>query len=127
MEKLRKTDKDYLKGYARALQDMMFKLTGDNTCGKSYDPIDFCDEKIHSYAFDLKDGGRHHPLKDYKDSSAHHLVLLLTGIKQTFVPPFLSASSDAFLTHFAKFLSNGGFIQQLPIQSFVKASSSLLQ
>jgi hypothetical protein len=67
MEKLRKTDKDYLKGYARALQDMMFKLTGDNTCSKSYDPIDFCDEKIHSYAFDLKDGGRHHPLKDYKD------------------------------------------------------------
>lgn len=67
MEQLTENEKEYLKGYATALQDIMYKLTGDNTCGKSYDPIDFSEGKIHSYAFDLKDGGRHHPLKDYKD------------------------------------------------------------
>ena len=55
MEKLSKKEKDYLKGYAQALQDLMFKMTGENTCAKSYDPIDFSDGKIHSYAFDMKD------------------------------------------------------------------------
>ena len=63
--KLTEKDKDYLRGYANALQHLMFKITGENTCGKHYDPIDFSDELIHSYAFDLKDGGRHHPISDY--------------------------------------------------------------
>jgi hypothetical protein len=45
----------------------MFRMTGDNGCAKSYDPIEFSDGMIHSYAFDMKDGGRNHPLKDYKD------------------------------------------------------------
>lgn len=67
MEKLTGKEKEYLKGYAEALQSMMFKITGENTCGKRYDPIDFSDGVIHSYAFDMKDGGRHHPLKDYKN------------------------------------------------------------
>lgn len=63
---LSKSQKEYIKGYARAVQDMMFKLTGDNSCGKSCDPVDFDDDTLHSYAFDLKDGGRHHPLSDYE-------------------------------------------------------------
>lgn len=67
MEKLSKKEQEYLKGYAQALQDIMLSMTGENTCAKSYDPIDFSEDKIHSYAFDLKDGGRHHPLNDYKD------------------------------------------------------------
>jgi hypothetical protein len=72
-------DKQYLKGYARALQDIMTELTGDNTCGKHYDPIDFSDDKILSYAFDLKDGGRHHPLSDY-DSVDEVCALMLKEI-----------------------------------------------
>ena len=67
MDRLTEKQKNYLKGYAEALQDMMRRLTGEDTCGKSYDPIDFSDGFIHSYAFDMKDGGRHHPLSDYKD------------------------------------------------------------
>ena len=67
MDKLSKNEQEYLKGYAQALQDIMLRMTGDNGCAKSYDPIDFSDGKIHSYAFDMKDGGRHHPLGDYKD------------------------------------------------------------
>ena len=67
MEKLSKKEQEYLKGYAQALQDIMWRMTGENGCAKRYDPIDFSEDKIHSYAFDMKDGGRHHPLSDYKD------------------------------------------------------------
>lgn len=63
MEKLRKTDKYYLKGYARALQDMMFKLTGDNTCCKSYDPLHLAlIRKFHQYLCNLLMGDVCHHL-----------------------------------------------------------------
>ena len=66
--KITTEEKEFIKGYATALQDIMYKLTGSNCNSKSYDPCEFYDdEKLHSYAFDLKDGGRHHPLSDYKD------------------------------------------------------------
>jgi hypothetical protein len=65
--KLTMYHKAYIKGYATALQDIMLKLTGENTCGKSYDPCEIDDKYIHSYAYDLKDGGRHHLLSEYKD------------------------------------------------------------
>lgn len=67
MERLTKNEQNYLRGYANALQDLMFKLTGDNTCSKSYDPIDFGDDAIHSYAFNFKGGGRRHPLEDFEN------------------------------------------------------------
>lgn len=67
MERLTKNEQDYLRGYANALQDLMFELTGDNTCSKSYDPIDFGDDAIHSYAFNFKNGGRRHPLEDFEN------------------------------------------------------------
>ena len=63
--KLTEKEEEFIKGYATALQHIMFKLTGDNTCGKNYDPCEFWDDQLHSYAFNLKDGGRHHPLSDY--------------------------------------------------------------
>jgi len=66
MDNLSEKEQDYLKGYAQALQDLMLRMTGDNGCSKIYDPIEFEDGIIHSYAFDFKDGGRRHPLKDYK-------------------------------------------------------------
>lgn len=60
-------DRGYITGYATALQNIMFKLTGENSCGKSYDPCTIYpgDVELHSYAFDLRDGGRHHSLSDY--------------------------------------------------------------
>lgn len=64
--KLSKEQESFIKGYAKAIQDTMIALTGDNTCGKNYDPCEFKDDAIYSYAFDLKDGGRVHPLSDYK-------------------------------------------------------------
>ncbi len=55
----------YLKGYAMAIQDVMMNITGENTICKHYDPLEVDNKYLHSYAFDLKDGGRHHPLEDY--------------------------------------------------------------
>lgn len=55
----------FIEGYATALKDLELRLLGDNGCSKSYDPMT-CEEKVmHSYAFDMKDGGRHHPVGDY--------------------------------------------------------------
>lgn len=59
----------YIEGYAAALQDIMMVMTGENGCSKSYDPMTVsADGKtLHSYAFDLRDGGRHHPVSDYEN------------------------------------------------------------
>jgi hypothetical protein len=59
----------YIEGYAAALQDIMYELTGDNGCAKSYDPMTVEEDRgiMHSYAFDMKDGGRHHAISDYDD------------------------------------------------------------
>lgn len=76
MNKITACERNYLKGYAQALQDLMLEVTDDNTCSKSYDPIDFTDGVIHSYAFNLKDGGRHHPMSDYEsiDEVAEYML-----------------------------------------------------
>jgi hypothetical protein len=57
----------FIEGYAAALQDLEYKITGDNSCSKSYDPMKCESEVMHSYAFNMKDGGRHHPVKDYEN------------------------------------------------------------
>jgi len=67
MDFLTEKQQRYLEGYAAALQDLEYRLTGDNNCSKSYDPMTCEPQVMHSYAFDMKDGGRHHPVKDYKD------------------------------------------------------------
>jgi hypothetical protein len=57
----------FVEGYAKALETVMLQLTGDCFSAKSYDPmtVDLRAGVMHSYAFNLKDGGRHHPLADY--------------------------------------------------------------
>ena len=66
--KITQDEKEFIKGYANALQDIMLKITGYNNVSKSYDPCDFKDDEIlHSYSFDLKYGGRRHNLSDFKD------------------------------------------------------------
>lgn len=57
----------FIEGYAMALANIMSKLGGDSPCGKTYDPMMIEGQKAHSYAFDMKDGGRHHDLTLYKD------------------------------------------------------------
>lgn len=76
MTKLNSDQQRFIEGYAAALQDLEYKLTGDNGCSKAYDPMKCETETMHSYAFDMKDGGRHHPVKDYKDIEEIKSVLL---------------------------------------------------
>jgi hypothetical protein len=67
LTKLNPAQQKYVEGYAAALQGIQFRLTNSNWCAKSYDPMT-CDTAVmHSYAFDMKDGGRHHPVEDYQD------------------------------------------------------------
>ena len=56
-----------IEGYALACADIMYKLTGESPCAKTYDPMRIEGVIAYSYAFNLKDGGRHHDLRDYKD------------------------------------------------------------
>jgi hypothetical protein len=66
MEKLTTSQQRYLEGYAAALQDIQLRLTGNNWCSKSYDPMTCESAIIHSYAFNLKSGGRHHEVREFK-------------------------------------------------------------
>ena len=74
--KLDNLQASHIEGYAQALTDLMYNLTGDNPCNKSYDPmqIDLERQIMHSYAFDMKDGGRYHDISDYES---------ITEIKET--------------------------------------------
>ena len=66
MDPLTHDEQRHLEGYAAALQDLLFKVTGENYCSKIYDPMTCEPTVMHSYAFDMKDGGRHHYVKDYR-------------------------------------------------------------
>lgn len=68
-------ERGYVEGFAAALQAMTYAITGDCGCGKSYDPMVIEGDTMHSYAFDMKDGGRHHPIKGY--SSAQEICAVL--------------------------------------------------
>lgn len=63
--KLTERQKGHIEGYAQALTDIEFKLTGYNHCGKHYDPMTIVGENMMSYAFDMKNGGRKHPFVNY--------------------------------------------------------------
>jgi hypothetical protein len=72
----------YLKGYAMAIQDIMYQITGENSCAKSYDPLQVDDTYLHSYAFNLKDGGRHHPISDYNSLEEITDLMLKEGTER---------------------------------------------
>lgn len=69
-------EKGRLEGYAAALDDIIRKVTGDGLSAKRYDPMTIEGGTIHSYAFDLKDGGRHHPLGDYVNADEIRELML---------------------------------------------------
>lgn len=62
-------EEKFIEGYAKALDDMMLAMTGDSPSAKSYDPMTIEGAVMHSYAFNMKDGGRHHPVTDYASVS----------------------------------------------------------
>lgn len=77
MKSLTDQESRFIEAYAAALQDILWQITGDNGCSKNYDPMTIEDGRImHSYAFDMKDGGRHHPVSDYKDVHEIKSILL---------------------------------------------------
>lgn len=51
-----------IEGYAMACADLMRMFTGDSPSSKWYDPMLIRDGEAHSYAFEMRDGGRHHDL-----------------------------------------------------------------
>lgn len=78
-------DEKYIEGYARGLFDIMDehnrKIEGMGIGIKSYDPMSFWEGKMHSYVFNLKDGGRHHPVSDYKDKEEICSILLKEALE----------------------------------------------
>ena len=78
MKKLTESESRYIEGYAKALQDLQYQITGENTCVKSYDPMTVKDggETMMSYAFNMKDGGRSHAVSDYESVEEILQVLL---------------------------------------------------
>ena len=60
----------WLEGYAVGISHLQKKLTGENFCGKSYDPLTVDGLTLWSYAFDLRDSGRRHSATLYQDIGA---------------------------------------------------------
>lgn len=65
-----------IEAYAEALDAMMRELTGESPSAKRYDPMTVEGGVMHSYAFNMKDGGRHHPVTDYASVDEIKSVLL---------------------------------------------------
>lgn len=70
----------FIEGYATALWSLALALGWRDGHCKSYDPMSIKDGVLHSYVFDMKDGGRHHPISDYKDKEEVCDVLLQEAI-----------------------------------------------
>ena len=68
MKELSDREAGFVEGFAAALERIYQWETGDHRSGKSYDPMTVSSDgmTMHSYAFDMKDGGRHHPVSDYE-------------------------------------------------------------
>ena len=77
---LNNDQKQYINGYATALQDILLRLTGEDNRAKSYDPVFFREDYIYSYCYDLKDGSRRHPISDY--DSVNEITTLM--VEETF-------------------------------------------
>jgi hypothetical protein len=54
----------YLEGVAYGLWTALFMAGVHDGYSKMYDPLYFEGDEVHSYVFDLWDGGRHHNLKE---------------------------------------------------------------
>jgi len=70
----------HIEAYARALDHIMVALIGDEPSTKRYDPMTVEGGVMHSYAFNMKDGGRHHPVRDYQSVEEIEQVLLREAV-----------------------------------------------
>ena len=77
-------DTKFIEGYAKALWDLSLAFDWIDVHRKSYDPMTIEDGTMHSYVFNMKDGGRHHPISQYKDKDEVCNILLEEAI--TWVP-----------------------------------------
>lgn len=84
MEKMSPAQASFLTGYANALQDVLLAVTGANSCGKAYDPmtINLLEGVIYSYAFNLRRGGRAHPLIDFESTEEIRKLMLSEVVEQ---------------------------------------------
>jgi len=81
--------KRVLEWYARKLWHILRQLDiSDGHC-KMYDPLLFDTEKkvVHSYIFDLWDGGRHHPYETLKQVEDGITKEVITEIQSVMIGP----------------------------------------
>ena len=69
----------HIEGYAAALQDIMYRLTGDRWSDKACDPCEIHNDRLYSYAYDLRNGGRVHELSEF-DSVEEVTELMLDEV-----------------------------------------------
>ena len=55
------TDRE-LEAYVAGVWDLLLAINAADSGGKHYDPLTVDGSTLHSYVFDLWDGGRHHPV-----------------------------------------------------------------
>lgn len=74
----------FIEGYAAALWDIELSLIRDKDghC-KTYDPmqVNIEDGTMHSYVFNMKDGGRHHQISQYSSIEDIRKTLLTETIQ----------------------------------------------
>lgn len=73
-------DARFIEGYAAALWHLILAFDWMEGHCKTYDPMTIDGDTMHSHVFDMKNGGRHHPISDYKDKEEVCNVLLEEAI-----------------------------------------------
>ena len=77
----RKLNERDIEAYAHACYDILLELGIEDGIGKMYDPLTIEDKIAHSYVFDLKDGGRHHPFTSLQELKNDILEETVKSIK----------------------------------------------
>lgn len=67
-----------IEHFAECLDKLELLMTGESRSAKMYDPMtcEYETQVLHSYTFDLRDGGRHHKASDYNDLDDLFSVML---------------------------------------------------
>ena len=84
--------KNILEWFARKLWILLEEGSGEpDYYHKSYDPLTIEGNIAHSYVFDFRDGGRHHPFKNLSELEE---MLMEEGINS--IKSLLEAKRDGF-------------------------------
>ncbi len=94
MDTLSERDAGHIEGYATALQDILRAITGEDTCAKMYDPMTVREDRISSYAYDLKTGSRGHPLADFESIEEIKALMLKEVIAELLFEDVAMAKAD---------------------------------